>query len=135
MQDPIADMLTRIRNAQAVSKEIVSIPFSNIKLNIAKVLKDEGYIEDYQVEKNEENTASFSMTKLVIILKYFQGVPVISQLTRVSKPSLRVYLGVKKLPKIQNGLGIAIVSTSKGIMADHKARQLGEGGEVLIYVD
>lgn len=134
MQDPIADMLTRIRNAQAVAKEAVAIPYSTIKSNIAQVLKEEGYINDFCVEKSKEENDKTPAEMLVISLKYSQGVPVISNLKRVSKPSLRVYMGAKKLPKIQNGLGIAVISTSKGIMADHKARKLGEGGEVLMYV-
>lgn len=135
MQDPIADMLTRIRNAQAVSKDIVEMPLSNIKLAIAKVFKEEGYINDYQVEDNDENDNTSSKPTLVIVLKYLQGRAVIANLKRISKPSLRIYRGAKKIPKVQNGLGVAIISTSKGIMADHKARRLGEGGEVLLYVN
>lgn len=128
MQDPISDMLTRIRNAQAVAKKEVFIPSSKLKLSITKVLKKEGYITDYREENN------ITKNQLVIILKYHEARPVISTLKRVSGPSLRVYKGKNKLPKINNGLGIVIVSTSKGVMSGRQARHYGEGGEIICYV-
>lgn len=129
MQDPISDMLTRIRNAQAVTKkEVVIVPSSKLKLSIAKVLKKEGYIVDYREESN------ITKNQLIVILKYYEGRPVISTLKRVSGPSLRVYKGKNELPKINNGLGIVIISTSKGVMSDRQARHYGEGGEVICYV-
>lgn len=131
MQDPIADMLTRIRNAQAVFKSEVLIPLSKLKLSIARVLKEEGYINDYQAN----SSAEVAQANLVVELKYFQGKPVIDKIQRVSRPGLRVYCGKEDLPKVQNGLGIAIISTSKGVMTDRKARKLGEGGEVLAFVE
>lgn len=128
MQDPISDMLTRIRNAQAVAKKEVTIPWSTLKLSIAKVLKEEGYIFDYRREND--------LTKplLTIELKYHEGKPVIAYIERVSCPALRVYKGKDELPTVKNGLGISIISTSKGVMSDRQARRLSEGGEVLCYV-
>ncbi len=123
-QDPIADMLTRVRNALAVAKKEVKVPLSKLKLAIAKVLKAEGYITDFSKEDGLMN----------ISLKYYEGIPVISEIKRVSRPGLRVYKGKEDLPKVKNGLGIAIISTSKGIMSDREARRLGLGGEVLCYV-
>jgi small subunit ribosomal protein S8 len=128
MSDPIADMLTRIRNAQARNKVAVSMPASKQKSSIANVLKEEGYITDYAVAG--EGTESH----LNIELKYFQGAPVIGTLKRVSRPGLRIYKGKDDLPKVMGGLGIAIVSTSKGVMTDRAARAAGQGGEILAYV-
>jgi len=128
MSDPIADMLTRIRNAQLAKKRSVKMPSSNIKLSIADVLKDEGYINDFSVVRdNSKNT-------LEISLKYYSGDPVIEQINRISKPGLRIYKSSKNLPDIMNGLGIAIVSTSKGVMTERKARAVGIGGELLCTV-
>ncbi len=128
MSDPIADMLTRIRNAQLAKKQSVTMPSSNIKLSIADVLKDEGYINDFSVvNDNSRNT-------LEITLKYYSGDPVIEQIKRISKPGLRIYKSSKNLPDIMNGLGIAIVSTSKGVMTERKARVVGIGGELLCTV-
>ena len=129
MSDPIADMFTRIRNAQRVDKETVSMPSSKIKVAIAQVLKDEGYIADLRVNQLENNKA-----ELEIVLKYFEGKPVIATLKRFSRSGLRQYRGKSELPKVLNGLGIAIISTSKGIMTDAQARQQGVGGEVLCFV-
>jgi len=129
MQDPISDMLTRIRNAQSVDKANVSMPSSGMKVSIAEVLKDEGYVEDFTVDKDGAKAS------LVITLKYFQGKPVIEKIQRRSRPGLRIYTGNSDLPKVNNGLGVAIVSTSKGVMSDRKAREIGEGGEVLCYVN
>ncbi|EMR12537.1 30S ribosomal protein S8 [Methylophaga lonarensis MPL] len=128
MTDPIADMLTRIRNAQQANKAQVSMPASKVKLSIAKVLQDEGYISDAKV--SDESGKSV----LTITLKYFEGKPVISQINRVSRPGLRVYKAANDLPKIIGGLGVAIVSTSQGVMADRKARAIGQGGEVICSV-
>ncbi len=128
MSDPIADMLTRIRNAQAVEKETVVMPSSKVKVAIAAVLKDEGYIDDYAV-KNDGAKA-----ELTVSLKYYAGRPVIERLERVSKPGLRIYKGSDAIPQVLNGLGVAIVSTSRGLMTDRKARATGVGGEVLCYV-
>ncbi len=128
MTDPVADMLTRIRNAQQAKKTEVTMPSSKVKLSIADVLKDEGYISAYNVNDNDGKAS------LSISLKYFEGKAVISQIDRVSRPGLRVYKSAKDLPKVINGLGVAIVSTSKGVMADRKARELGQGGEVLCAV-
>lgn len=127
-QDPISDMLTRIRNAQAVKKIDVQIPSSKIKIAIADVLKEEGYIEGYEVS----DVAGKPLIN--VVLKYYQGKPVITRVERVSRPGLRIYKDKKSLPKIMNGLGIAIVSTSKGLMSDRMARRAGEGGEILCYV-
>ena len=128
MSDPIADMLTRIRNAQARSKANVIMPSSKLKMAVAKVLKDEGYILDFAVAT--EGVKS----NLEITLKYFEGRPVIDKLKRVSRPGLRVFCGKDELPKVIGGLGIAVISTSKGVMTDSQARVAGEGGEVLCYV-
>ncbi|MBI1966320.1 MAG: 30S ribosomal protein S8 [Betaproteobacteria bacterium] len=128
MTDPIADMLTRIRNAQSSEKQTVAIPASKLKAAIAQVLKDEGYIEDFAVRDGEGKSA------LEISLKYYAGKPVIEKIERISRPGLRVYKPKDDLPKVMNGLGVAIVSTSKGVMTDRKARGLGVGGEVLCIV-
>ncbi len=129
MHDPISDMLTRIRNAQAAEKVSVEIPFSNVKKSIAQVLLDEGYIEGI-----EEQGDTAATKKLVIKLKYYMEKPVIEKIERVSKPSLRVYRDKDNLPMVLGGLGIAIISTSQGMMTDHKARSLAIGGEVICYV-
>ena len=129
MTDPIADMLVRIKNAAAVGKPTVKMPSSIIKVAIAGVLKAEGYIADSRVTKTENNKA-----ELEIVLKYFEGKPVIEKLSRVSRSGLRQYRGKADLPKVLDGLGIAIISTSKGIMTDSQARQQGVGGEVLCFV-
>ena len=129
MCDPIADMLTRIRNAQLAEKASVSMPSSKLKVAIAAVLKDEGYVEDFAVRQSEGNK-----TNLDIALKYYAGRPVIERIERVSKPGLRIYKGVEDIPTVMNGLGVAIVSTPKGVMTDRKARASGVGGEVLCIV-
>jgi small subunit ribosomal protein S8 len=131
MHDPIADMLTRIRNAQLVGHTEVSMPASGLKSAIAKVLKDEGYIEDFAVR---EKTGDAAKKELAIALKYYAGRPVIERIERVSKPGLRVYKGRNDIPRVMNGLGVAIVSTSRGVMTDRKARADGLGGEVLCIV-
>ena len=128
MSDPISDLLTRIRNAQMVSKATVSVPSSKVMVAIAQVLKDEGYIDGFQV--NSEG----GKTELVISLKYYAGRPVIERIERVSRPGLRVYKGSAAIPQVMNGLGVAIVTTPKGVMTDRKARATGVGGEVLCYV-
>jgi small subunit ribosomal protein S8 len=128
MSDPIADMLTRIRNAQMVGHAEVAMPASRLKASIAKVLKDEGYIEDFALR--EDGAAK----ELRIGLKYYAGRPVIERLERVSKPGLRVYRGRDDIPRVMNGLGVAILSTSRGVMTDRKARADGVGGEVLCIV-
>ncbi len=128
MSDPIADMLTRIRNAQGVQKTAVSMPSSKLKVAIANVLKDEGYIEDFAV------TTESGKSELKIGLKYYTGRPVIERLERVSRPGLRIYKGKDDIPQVMNGLGVAIVSTPQGVMTDRKARATGVGGEVLCYV-
>jgi small subunit ribosomal protein S8 len=128
MSDPIADMLTRIRNAQMVEKVTVTMPSSKVKVAIAQVLKDEGYIDGFAVKS--EGVKS----ELNIALKYYAGRPVIERLERVSKPGLRVYRGRNDIPQVMNGLGVAIVSTPKGVMTDRKARATGVGGEVICYV-
>lgn len=128
MSDPIADMLTRIRNAQATEKVTVSIPASKVKLAIAKVLKDEGYIEDFASRTVDGKSV------LEIGLKYYAGKPVIEKLERVSRPGLRIYKGRDDIPRVLNGLGVAIVSTSRGVMTDRRARETGVGGEVLCIV-
>ena len=127
MSDPIADMLTRIRNAQLVEKASVTMPSSKLKVAIAKVLKDEGYIDDFAVRGDEK-------PELEIALKYYAGRPVIERIERVSRPGLRIYKGRHDIPTVMNGLGVAIVTTPKGVMTDRKARQAGIGGEVLCYV-
>ena len=132
MSDPIADMLTRIRNAQMVGHSEVSMPASRLKTSIAQVLKDEGYIEDFAIrDKGGDNGAK---KELAIGLKYYAGRPVIERLERVSKPGLRVYKGRDEIPRVMNGLGVAILSTSRGVMTDRKARADGVGGEVLCIV-
>ena len=128
MSDPIADMLTRIRNAQIVEKTNVAMPSSKLKVAIAKVLKDEGYIDDFAVRGDA------ARPELEISLKYYAGRPVIERIERVSRPGLRVYKGAGAIPQVQNGLGVAIVTTRKGVMTDRKARATGVGGEVLCYV-
>jgi small subunit ribosomal protein S8 len=128
MSDPISDMLTRIRNAQKSEKQSVAMPASKLKASIAKVLKDEGYIEDFAVRPNE------GRPELEISLKYYAGRPVIEKIERISRPGLRVYKPSREVPKVMNGLGIAIVSTSKGVMTDRKARATGVGGEVICFV-
>jgi small subunit ribosomal protein S8 len=128
MSDPIADLLTRIRNAQMVSKAHVMVPSSKVKVAIVQVLKDEGYIDGFQV-KTEDGKAT-----LEISLKYYAGRPVIERIERVSRPGLRVYKGRDAIPQVQNGLGVAIVTTPQGVMTDRKARAVGVGGEVLCYV-
>ena len=127
MTDPIADMLTRVRNAQAASKFDVTMPSSKLKIAIAKVLLDEGYITDF-------STDDAAKPSLTVTLKYFEGRPVIDELKRVSRPGLRIYKNKNELPKILNGLGIAIVSTSAGVMTDKAARNAGRGGEILCTV-
>lgn len=128
MTDPIADFLTRIRNGQSSGKPEISCPSSKIKLALASVLKDEGYIEDFSVADNDGKPT------LRVQLKYYEGRPVIDRLERVSKPGLRVYKGKDELPTILGGLGCVIISTSKGVMTGNKARQSGHGGEVLCIV-
>lgn len=128
MSDPIADLLTRIRNAQMVSKAKVSAPYSKVKVAIAQVLKDEGYIDGFEVKTEG------SKSEIEIALKYYAGRPVIEHIERVSRPGLRVYKGASAIPQVQNGLGVAIVTTPKGVMTDRKARASGVGGEVLCYV-
>lgn len=128
MSDPIADMLTRIRNAQRTRKSSVTMAATKLKTAIAEVLKTEGYILDYQVEEID------GKKQLLVNLKYYQGRPVIESIRRVSRPGLRVYRNKDKLPQVMGGMGIAIISTSKGIMSDRAARLVGEGGEVLCCV-
>ena len=128
MTDPIADMLTRVRNGQKARKVNVAMPSSSAKIAVAKVLKDEGYIADYAAEGEGVRAT------LTIELKYFEGVPVIERVQRVSKPGLRIYRGKEGLPKVLGGLGVAIVSTSAGVMSDKQAREQGIGGEVLCIV-
>ena len=128
MSDPIADMLTRIRNAQCVNKLSVSMPASKLKSAIAAVLKDEGYIDDFVTVANDGKPL------LNISLKYYAGRPVIEKIDRVSKPGLRIYKGSDSIPKVMNGLGVTIMSTSKGVMTDRKAQAAGIGGEVLCVV-
>ena len=128
MSDPIADMLTRIRNAQLAEKASVSIPSSKVKVAIAAVLKDEGYVENFAVRQSDGKPT------LEIGLKYYAGRPVIERIERVSRPGLRVYKGRDASPQVMNGLGVAIVTTPRGVMTDRKARATGVGGEVLCYV-
>ncbi len=127
MTDPISDMLTRVRNGQSAGKREVSMPASKLKVNIARVLKEEGYIEDYQVLGDIKPL-------LMVSLKYYEGKPVIEDSRRASRPGLRVYNSKDDLPKIRSGLGVAIISTSRGVMTDKAARAIGQGGEVLCYV-
>ena len=129
MTDPIADLLTRIRNGQSSGKTEINVPASKVKLAIAKVLKDEGYIEDFASTTTPEGKPS-----LAVQLKYYQGRPVIDRLERISRPGLRVYKGKDELPAVLGGLGIAIVSTSQGVMSDRQARAAGHGGEVICIV-
>jgi small subunit ribosomal protein S8 len=128
MSDPIADMLTRIRNAQSVEKAVVKMPSSKLKVAIAQVLQDEGYIDGFAVR------ADGAKSELEISLKYYAGRPVIERIERVSRPGLRIYKGRNAIPQVMNGLGVAIVTTPKGVMTDRKARATGVGGEVLCYV-
>lgn len=128
MNDPVSDMLTRIRNAQQAEKESVSMPSSKLKVAIATVLKDEGYIDDFAVRGES------SKPELQVSLKYYAGSPVIEKIERVSRPGLRIYKPSRDIPRVMNGLGVAIVSTSKGVMTDRKARGMGIGGEVLCIV-
>ena len=128
MSDPIADMLTRIRNGQRAEKVDVAMPSSKLKAAIAQVLKDEGYIEDFAVRQDGGKAT------LEIRLKYYAGRPVIERIERISRPGLRAYKGSAEIPKVMNGLGVAIVSTSKGLMTDRKARAAGVGGEILCVV-
>ncbi len=128
MSDPIADMLTRIRNAQQSEKTNVVMPSSKVKVAIAEVLKDEGYIDDFAIRTVD------GKAELNVSLKYYAGKPVIEKLERISRPGLRVYRGREEIKPVMNGLGVAIVSTSKGVMTDRKARQTGIGGEVLCIV-
>ncbi|MBM4181821.1 MAG: 30S ribosomal protein S8 [Betaproteobacteria bacterium] len=128
MSDPIADMLTRIRNAQMTEKVSVRMPSSKLKKAIAQVLQDEGYIDGFVVRDNS------GLSEMEVALKYYAGRPVIEKIERISKPGLRIYKGRDDLPRVMNGLGVAIVSTSRGVMTDRKARSLGVGGEVLCIV-
>lgn len=128
MSDPIADMLTRIRNGQSAGKKSVKLPSSKLKVAIVKVLKDEGYVSNFKTE------TTGSHTEMTIELKYYQGVPVIEKVKRVSRPGLRIYKSKDELPKVLAGLGIAIVSTSNGVMTDRAARAIGHGGEVICTV-
>ncbi len=128
MSDPIADFLTRIRNGQLSGKPEIAAPSSRVKLALAKVLKDEGYIEDFAIDGDA------SKPTVKVRLKYYQGRPVIERIERVSRPGLRIYKGRDAIPQVQNGLGVAIVTTPKGVMTDRKARATGVGGEVLCYV-
>jgi small subunit ribosomal protein S8 len=127
MQDPIADMLTRVRNGQSASKKSISMPSSKVKKAIANVLKEEGYITDFSIDDSAKPTLS-------IELKYHNGQPVIEEIKRVSRPGLRIYRGSDDLPKVIAGLGVAIISTSKGVMSDRAARKIGHGGEVICLV-
>ena len=128
MSDPISDMLTRIRNAQQSEKQSVAMPASKLKASIAKVLKDEGYIEDFALRDTS------GKPQLEISLKYYAGRPVIEKIERVSRPGLRIYKPSREIPQVMNGLGVAIVTTPQGVMTDRKARATGVGGEVLVYV-
>ncbi len=128
MSDPLADMFSRVMNGQAAGKKDITLPSSKAKVAVCKVLKDEGYIEDYRVAQSDNRT------QLMISLKYYKGVPVIEYLTRVSKPGRRIYKAKDELPSVLGGLGVAIVSTSKGVMTDKNAREQGHGGEVLCLV-
>lgn len=127
MQDPLADMLTRIRNGQMAKHESVSMPSSKMKISVAQVLESEGYIKSFSVEEGVQPV-------LTVDLKYFEGKPVIEKIERVSRPGLRIYKAQQELPKVMGGLGVAIVSTNKGVMSDRAARAADVGGEVLCYV-
>lgn len=129
MTDPIADMLTRIRNAQAANKAQVSMPASKLKAAVAQVLRDEGYISDFAV-----SSVDAGKSQLTVTLKYFEGRPVIDRIERVSRPGRRVFRGKNELPRVMNGLGVAIVSTPQGLMSDRNARAAGHGGEVMCIV-
>lgn len=129
MTDPIADMLTRVRNALAANKVDVTMPASKQKAAVAQVLKDEGYISDFRIDDTDS-----VKKQLIVDLKYFEGKPVIEKIKRVSRPGLRIYKASDDLPKVINGLGIAIISTSHGLMSDRAARKAGHGGEILCYV-
>lgn len=128
MTDPVSDLLTRIRNAQSSNKATVSVPASKMKKSVLEVLKKEGYISDFAATETEGKPS------ITVTLKYFQGKPVIEQIKRVSKPSLRIYKGSDDLPTVNGGFGTAIISTSRGVMSDREARQLGVGGEVICVV-
>lgn len=128
MTDPVADMLTRIRNGQSAGKKYVKQPSSKLKISIAKVLKEEGYITDYSIESTDNHS------QMTIELKYYRGIPVIETIKRISRPGLRIYKSKDELPKVLGGLGIAIVSTSSGVMTDKAARAIGHGGEVICTV-
>jgi len=128
MSDPVADMLTRIRNAQSANKSVVKMPSSKLKQQIASLLRDEGYILDAEISSNDNKI------ELSVSLKYFEGKSVIDEIKRVSRPGLRIYKNSAELPRIKNGLGIAVISTSKGLMTDRAARKAGVGGEVICYV-
>lgn len=128
MQDPISDMLTRIRNGLSAAKVRVAMPSSKLKVAVCQVLKDEGYINDFNVDEGN------GKPELTVLLKYFEGKPVIATLRRVSRPGLRTYTGKDDLPQVLGGLGVAIVSTSQGVMTDRAARKAGHGGEILCYV-
>lgn len=127
MQDPIADMLTRIRNGQAANKVAVTMPSSKLKVAIANVLKEEGYIEEFKIEGDAK-------PELELVLKYYQGKSVVESIQRISRPGLRIYKKKDELPKVMAGMGIAVISTSKGVMTDRSARQAGLGGEIICYV-
>ncbi|UDG81086.1 30S ribosomal protein S8 [Candidatus Hartigia pinicola] len=127
MQDPIADMLTRVRNGQSANKVSVTMPSSKLKVAIANVLKEEGYIKNFNIKKDIK-------PELELILRYFQGKAVVESIQRISRPSLRIYKKKNSLPQVMAGLGIAVISTSKGVMTDRAARQAGLGGEILCYV-
>lgn len=127
MQDPIADMLTHIRNGQNANKTTVYTPSSKLKVAIANLLKEEGFIENYKIEGDTKPT-------LELVLKYFQGKPVVENIQRISRPGLRIYKKKNALPKVMAGMGIAVVSTSKGVMTDRAARQAGLGGEIICYL-
>ncbi|MCP1064942.1 30S ribosomal protein S8 [Serratia symbiotica] len=127
MQDPIADMLTRIRNGQTANKVVVTMPSSKLKVAIANVLKEEGFIKDFKIEGGTKPV-------LELVLRYFQGNAVVESIQRISRPGLRIYKKKDALPKVMAGLGIAVVSTSKGVMTDRAARQAGLGGEIICYV-
>ena len=127
--DPIGDMFSRIRNGQTRSLNSIDIPSSNFRKNILKILKDEGYIKDYYIEKSENNKI-----QLKINLKYYEGSPVIKEIKRISKPGRRVYSRANSIPKVMNGLGLAILSTPKGVMSDSEARKNNVGGEIICRV-
>jgi len=128
MSDPIADMLTRIRNAQSANKSSVSMPSSQTKNAIALLLKEEGYVTDVETVTEDAKAV------MTVALKYYEGKPVIAEISRVSRPGLRIYKGANELPKVRGGLGVAVISTSRGLMTDRAARKAGIGGEVLCYV-